>query len=71
MIFQISPKLKQLTRSEALCEECASPPLDPLKSTASTCSSDSSSSGIGTKSSFVSLYNLTIYFLVFTSLAEC
>ncbi|XP_060585638.1 cAMP-regulated phosphoprotein 21-like isoform X3 [Ruditapes philippinarum] len=50
----ISPKLKQLTRSEALCEECASPPLDPLKSTASTCSSDSSSSGIGTKSSFTS-----------------
>ncbi|KAL4228442.1 R3H domain-containing protein 1 [Mactra antiquata] len=50
----ISPKLKQLTRSEALCEECASPPLDPLKSTASTCSSDSSSSGIGTKSSITS-----------------
>ncbi|XP_052254930.1 cAMP-regulated phosphoprotein 21-like isoform X2 [Dreissena polymorpha] len=74
----ISPKLKQLTRSEALCDDCASPPLHEthpslhethpslhethpslhetqnLKSTASTCSSDSSSSGIGTKSSFTS-----------------
>ncbi|WAR10538.1 ARP21-like protein [Mya arenaria] len=53
----ISPKLKQLTRSEALIE-CPSPPLGPetvnLKSTASTCSSDSCSSGIGTRSSITS-----------------
>ncbi|KAL3837453.1 hypothetical protein ACJMK2_022811 [Sinanodonta woodiana] len=46
----ISPKNKQLTRSQALCEECASPPPDRWTSTASTGSTDSSSSGVGSKS---------------------